>query len=142
MNEYIDPSDVDVFAKTLYGEARGEGLKGIEAVASVIINRLKVAVKRGDFWWGRTVKEICLKPYQFSCWNPEDLNFKKIREVTDKEPLFDVCLRVAKRAMLGFLTDTTRGATHYHAKSVHPAWARHLVPVEDIGNHLFYTEII
>ena len=51
----------EIFAKTLYGEARGEGLKGIEAVACVIVNRLKKPC-----WWGHTIQEVCLKPAQFS----------------------------------------------------------------------------
>ena len=31
--------DVEIMAKTIYGEARGEGAEGMEAVALVIINR-------------------------------------------------------------------------------------------------------
>ena len=34
-------SDVDILARTLYGEARGEGIDGIEAVACGIMNRFK-----------------------------------------------------------------------------------------------------
>ena len=138
----LPADEVDVMAKTLYGEARGENLSGIEAVACVIMNRHKVASSKGDYWWGKTVKEICLKPFQFSCWNIGDPNFKKIRAVPADDPVFDMCLRVSQRAMLGFLPDITHGATHYHTKTSHPAWARHLIPVEEIGNHLFYRELI
>ena len=34
-------NDEDILARTLYGEARGEGIDGIEAVACVIMNRYK-----------------------------------------------------------------------------------------------------
>lgn len=32
--------DVDVLARTIFGEARGETVSGMEAVASVVMNRL------------------------------------------------------------------------------------------------------
>lgn len=37
-----DDSEEDVFTATLYGEARGEVTKGIEAVAHVILTRAKL----------------------------------------------------------------------------------------------------
>ena len=40
MDVITDPQELpvgDVLARTLYGEARGEGLSGIEAVACVIL---------------------------------------------------------------------------------------------------------
>jgi len=138
----LPADEVDVMAKTLYGEARGEGLIGVEAIACTIMNRHKIALSKGDYWWGKTIKEICLKPFQFSCWNTNDPNFKKIRDVSYENPVFKMCCRVSERAMTGFLPDITNGATHYHTKTTNPAWARHLVPVEEIGNHLFYREII
>ena len=33
--------DVDILARTIYGEARGEGQEGMEAVACVVMNRYK-----------------------------------------------------------------------------------------------------
>jgi len=45
------------------------------------------------------------------------------------------------RALTGFLTDITHGATHYHNKQVNPSWARKLTPVYEYKNHLFYREI-
>ena len=124
----------EIFAKTLYGEARGEGLKGIEAVACVIVNRLKKPC-----WWGRTIMEVCLKPAQFSCWNKNDPNCQLLSTDLSQEPIFDVCKRVAVRAIKGLLPDVTKGSTHYHTLSVNPKWASALVPNAQIGNHLFYT---
>ena len=72
--------ELEIFAKTLYGEARGESLAGIEAVANVILNRHKMALHQHHTWWGKTIPEICLKPMQFSCWNPMDPNFKLLQQ--------------------------------------------------------------
>ena len=47
----------DIFAKTIFGEARGETLAGQEAVASVILNRVKKSQQKGHCWWGNTIVE-------------------------------------------------------------------------------------
>jgi len=77
MNNY-NIEEVDVLARTLYGEARGEGLLGLEAIANVIMNRLKISRKKTNgYWWGNSIVGICRKPYQFSCWNKDDLKYRK-----------------------------------------------------------------
>ena len=50
-----------IVAITILAEARGEGNKGMYAVAAVIAQR--------SFERKRTPEQVCLKPYQFSCWN-------------------------------------------------------------------------
>jgi spore germination cell wall hydrolase CwlJ-like protein len=44
----------------------------------------------------------------------------------------------AAMALDGRLPDTVNGATHYHALSVRPPWARGQAPCAALGNHLFY----
>ncbi|PJB71692.1 MAG: hypothetical protein CO093_04590 [Alphaproteobacteria bacterium CG_4_9_14_3_um_filter_47_13] len=51
--------DIEILARTIWGEARGEGQKGMLAVASVIMNRV-----RCGGWWGSTIQDVCRKPYQ------------------------------------------------------------------------------
>ena len=126
--------ETEILAKTIYGEARGEGLSGMEAIANVVMNRVH---KKN--WWGQTISEVCLKPKQFSCWNENDPNGKLIKGDLTTDSVFQVCCRIAKRAIKGLLPDITKGSTHYHALSVNPAWANRLVPNAQIGNHLFYT---
>ena len=70
--------DEDILARTLYGEARGEKIAGMEAIASVILNRLAFSRQKNGYWWGNTITEICRKPYQFSCWNQDDVNYQKL----------------------------------------------------------------
>ncbi|GAA0625802.1 cell wall hydrolase [Thalassospira tepidiphila] len=133
--------EVEVLARTLYGEARGEELAGIEAVASVILNRVAFAKRRGRYWWGNDVKSVCLKPAQFSCWNEADPNRKKLLALSPRDPAYRLCKRIAKCAVVGELPDPTDGATHYHTHAVDPFWARGHVPVTEIGGHLFYKDI-
>lgn len=134
--------DTDTLARTIYGEARGELVRGQEAVAAVVINRVRRArVRGGRYWWGATIEEVCHKPWQFSCWNPNDPNREKIRTVTAENRTFQTCLRVARRAVSGTLKDATGGATHYHALGAAPVWARRLAPCAEIGRHQFYNDV-
>jgi len=136
--EFLKDIEIDVLARTLWGEARGEGIDGMQAVASVILNRVEIAKRAGGYWWGNTVIQVCQKPYQFSCWNKQDPNFKKLISVTEDDIQFGTALRVARRAMLGFIKDATNGATHYHTLNIMPHWAQGQKPTARIGHHLFY----
>lgn len=132
-----DNSEINVLARTIWGEARGEGFAGMQAVANVIMNR----VKRGG-WYGLTITEVCKKPYQFSCWNVNDVNYAKIQNVTTADNQFLQATEIAQRAVAGTLPDITSGATEYHATSIKPAWNyAKLEEVGVIGNHKFYRSI-
>lgn len=137
--EFYNEIQTDVLARTIWGEARGEGTDGMDAIACVILNRVKVAEDHGGkFWWGSNIVQVCQKPYQFSCWNRSDPNFQKLQDVDSKDLYFATAVRIAVRAVAGILKDSTNGATHYHAKSVDPYWARDEKPTATIGNHIFY----
>lgn len=128
--------DIDILARTIYGEARGECHEGQLAVGLVILNRY-VSKK----WFaGKTVADTCLKARQFSCWNAEDPNSEKIKNLSDSE--------LSKyKAIASYLLanmeciDITNGATHYHTKKINPVWARGKKPCAVIGNHIFYKNI-
>ena len=130
--------NIDLMARTIWGEARGETLTGKEAVANVILNRFKLSQRRGKMWWGNTIEEICLKPYQFSCWNKNDPNYLKLKTITEADPQFAICQRIATRALNGVLPDHVFGADHYHTVIILPDWAESRAAVATIGHHVFY----
>lgn len=68
--------EIDLLARTAWGEARGEGVSGMQAVINVVQNR----VARGG-WWGATIEDVVLKPWQFSAWNANDPNRAKLLAV-------------------------------------------------------------
>ncbi len=138
MKEFYNEMSVDVLARTLWGEARGEGAEGMKAVACVILNRVKVAQEKGRFWWGNNIIQVCQKPYQFSCWNRSDPNFRKLQSVDKEDLYFATALRIARRAVAGVLDDITGDATHYHAANIKPYWAQGKTPTIMIGHHKFY----
>jgi len=128
-------------ARTLWGEARGESVRGKEAVAAVVMNRVRRARALGGYWWGMTPIQVCRKPWQFACWNDGDPNHAKMLAVGADDPVFRICLRIARRAIAGTLKDPTHGATHYHAKDSSPPWARNRKPSAVIGGHRFYNDV-
>ena len=138
MHDFYRELETDVLARTLWGEARGEGPQGMKAVAAVILNRVRRADEKGSFWWGNNIIQVCQKPYQFSCWNRSDPNFKKLQAVDDTDLYFATALRIARRSVINQITDQTEGATHYHAAGISPYWARNEKPTAVIGNHIFY----
>lgn len=138
MRGFYREIEADVLARTLYGEARGEGTVGMQAVANVVLNRVAESDKRGTYWWGNNVIQVCQKPYQFSCWNRADVNFRKLQAVDEKDLYFATAMRIARRALIGNVADITKGATHYHATQVTPYWARGQKATTTIGNHVFY----
>jgi len=107
-------------AKTIYGEARGESIETMLAVGWVIRNRLHT--KR----YGDTYKDVVLQPKQFSCWNKNDPNYKKIKG-TITGNLWEVCIGVA----IVVIQSTERhnpipNVRHYYDKSLDsnpPYWA-------------------
>jgi len=125
---------VDVVARTIWGEARGEGETGMQAVACVIANRV---ARPG--WWGRDWRGVCLAPYQFSCWNTNDPNLAKLSLVTAADPAFAAALEIAAAAVTGQLGDITNGATNYHTLAIHPSWADAMTETARIGGHVFYA---
>lgn len=130
--------EIDVMARTLWGEARNEGTAGMQAVACVILNRIKTARALGGYWWGHNIIEVCHKPYQFSCWNKTDPNYRKLLAVTDDNIHFATAKRISRRAVLGFIDDPTYGADHYHTKAVAPYWSQGKTPTNVIGQHVFF----
>lgn len=125
--------DIDTLARTIWGEARGEGNAGMQAVANVVMNR----VRHGG-WWGNDIEAVCRKPFQFSCWNKDDPNCALLPSIDEKDIHFATALRIARRAACGVLADITDGADHYHAAGIYPLWSRGEKPVAVIGRHIFY----
>lgn len=127
--------DVDILARTIYGEARGETDEGKRAIGLCILNRYK-----SKKWFSaNTIAEVCQKPLQFSCWNKNDPNCKKITTATEAvlRPYWDL----AERLVNGEYADITNGATHYHTKNCRPAWSKGKLPCAIIGNHVFFNNI-
>ena len=126
----VDPKTLDeddILTRTVYGEARGESADGQAAVAWVILNR---ASKRRSYM-GTTIKEVCLKPQQFSCWNANDPNRATLLSLNTNDPLYKSIHEIVVQVLNGTRPDKTHGSLHYHASSmsIKPKWTNGKTPV-------------
>ena len=129
-----EEKDIDAPAKTIYGEARGESEEGKYAVAHTVRNRQE---SKKPWLKGNTIEETCKKPKQFSCWNDNDVNRKKLQNVTPEYR------EIAKNVIQGRHQDNTGGATHYYSDSLPkpPSWAKSKTSSAVIGHHKFFNNI-
>jgi spore germination cell wall hydrolase CwlJ-like protein len=142
--------DINYLAATLVGEARGEPIEGIIAVANVIKNRCYAS--------GKNYEEVCLSPKQFSCWNQDDKNFNYIRDFHRqlengeeiKDPYLIQCIAVARCVHNNEFVDNTKFALNYvttaryqlatSRKSPVDTWITKMKPTVTLGNHVFLRE--
>lgn len=129
------PVDRDAIIRTVWGESRGEGQLGQEAVAHVILNRVS-----NPGWWGRTPYTVCHAPKQFSCWNLDDPNAAKIRALCASDDDYQRVATVVNGVLSGLVPDPTKGADHYKVNGTKASWDVSTVnqPGVVIGHHVFF----
>jgi len=136
-----------ILATTLVLEAGGEGNKGMDAVAHVILNRAKT---NHNGWGSSAVKQV-LRPYQFSMWNDYTAGREKwtavLKKAQSREDQWAYALPLAKQLVAGTLAskDITGGATFYYkpvtANSDSLVFTRdpNYIQTKKIGKHVFGT---
>lgn len=117
----VTASEVACLAATLYHEARGEGVEGLQAVAHVALNR-----KQARNWPG-TICGVVRQPGQFA-YRP-----------APKNDAYEEAVRVAANALAGKTTDPTNGATYFFSGRA-PGWSRGMTTTARIGGHVFKRE--
>jgi spore germination cell wall hydrolase CwlJ-like protein len=156
----VSANDIDVLARTIFGEARGEPLDGQIAVAFAVLHRAAIALayrqrfKRQHPHFGDgSVASACQQPKQFSCWNTGDPNQLACSRVTMASPAFQRATYVAHAVLQGQVEDRLPRATHYctPAASLHTDWVtgvpahdgrQAIPPAEKLGaicGHIFYA---
>lgn len=132
-------SDIDVLARTIYGEARNQTTEGKTAVGYVILQR---SVERQQ-----SITDVCLAPFQFSCWNEKDPNRLIIQHVGLDNRVFLECFGIACLVITTSIPNPAPGANHYFtvkppniietALNWPPSWAKGMELVKVIGAHEF-----
>ncbi len=130
---------INVVARTLYMEARGEGNVGLNLVMTVIWNRAGGNVDN--------LADVCLKPLQFSCWNKlsnktpstYSIQFPKGAASGSGSEMssWDVCVNLANSAFNGtFKPANSEWNAYYNPNKANPDWADQLIGAETIGRHI------
>ena len=139
MRPFVLEADADDRARALqcmsqaiYYEAAREPLSGKQAVAQVVLNRVRHPAYPksvcGVVYLGAARATGC--QFTFTCdgslkWTPQPALWKQVQDV-------------ARRALAGYVDKAVGSATHYHAAYVAPYWAPTLVKMTQVGQHIFY----
>jgi len=139
----LTPADIETAARTVFGEARGENDLAKLWVACTLVNRWRAT--HGPYKRDDTLTLACQRNLQYSCWNPNDPNFKQVHLVGPTDPAYLDCMLAVLKALTG--SDKTAGATLYHtiqppawARAWPPTWAKKAIKLHEVGAHVFYRE--
>lgn len=124
--------DLECLTQAVYYEARGEGRSGMEAVAQVVLNRVRhPAFPKsvcGVVFQGAARRTGC--QFSFTCngamrgrVNPAAWNRAR---------------SIASAALSGSVSVAVGSATHFHTTGVAPGWRNSLIRVGQVGSHVFY----
>ncbi|MEM9734600.1 MAG: cell wall hydrolase [Pseudomonadota bacterium] len=120
-------------ANGIYFEARGESKKGQQAVAQVILNRVKNPTYPnsicGVVYQNTHMRNAC--QFSFACDGKRDrINSRKH---------WNIAVKIANDAIEGrFWLRSVGSSSHYHADYVWPRWRKKMRKMTKIGRHIFY----
>jgi spore germination cell wall hydrolase CwlJ-like protein len=122
---------ITCLARSIYWEAKGKSPADMEAVASVVMNRL------GHEGFPDTVCAVVkqgseTRNCQFSWWC--DGRSDQVQEETQ----YAIAKEIARKALNKQLNDRTHGAMYFHDRKVKPAWARKYIKTTETSMFLFY----
>lgn len=109
-----------------YMEARNQGVKGMQAVTWVVLNRTKHPS------YPSTPCAVIYAPFQFE-WTRGGTKV----QVKEKD-VYMQAERVVEGVLSGKLKDNTNSSTHFHSTRIKPVWANRLSYTTTIGSHCFY----
>ena len=144
----LQDQDIRCLVSNLFFEARGEGVKGMQAVSNVTINRVRstkypnsicaVVFQRKQFSWTKqeqwsTIEQVLRGDIGASKrFNQKDVvGYYQALEIASKAVLNP------SRAIVVVPEDTL----WYHAEYVRPSWASRLKKIKKVGKHVFYTKV-
>ncbi|WP_166359707.1 cell wall hydrolase [Pseudomonas akapageensis] len=122
---------ITCLARSIYWEAKGGEPADMEAVASVVMNRV------GHEGFPDTVCKVVKqgsekKACQFSWW----CDGRSDQVVEDDR--YTIAKEIARKALNQQLTDRTQGALYFHNRHVSPDWAKEYIKTTETGYFLFY----
>lgn len=124
--------DLECLTQALYYEARGEGRAGMEAVAQVVLNRVRhPAFPKsvcGVVFQGAARKTGC--QFSFTC--------SGVMRGRVNQAAWNRARTIASSALSGSVAAAVGNATHFHTTAVAPGWRNSLVRVSQVGSHVFY----
>jgi len=131
--------DIVCLAQNIYFEARNQSDLGKEAVAEVVLNRVKSTsypstvcsvTKQAKQRFGKILTNKC--QFSWYCDGKSDIP-------TDTQSWIK-SIKIAQQILSHDSRNLTQGSTHYHSVTVSPYWKKSLNRVVQIDDHIFYKE--
>lgn len=131
-------------ASVIKAEARGESEQGRIAVLGVIVTR---ALRAPRYGWSKNPASVVKQANQFSCLNPNDPNYERIKEwmSNPKAYLYDY-LSMLESYLSCKINTPMVGADHYLNPKTADPWVvdrfnKSFHIVGTVGNHRFYESL-
>lgn len=116
----LSNSDINLLARCVYAEARGEPYTGMVAVAAVVLNRVRSSK------FPNTIAGVIYEPWAFTCVNDGQINLS----------FNETAMKAARDAMNGW--DPTNGCLfYYNPATATSKWIWSLKVELKIGRHSF-----
>ncbi len=123
---------VTCLTQAVYYEAGFEPIQGAQAVAQVVLNRVRHPIFPksvcGVVYQGADLKTGC--QFSFTC----DGSLAK----TPAKGAWDRARAVAEKALGGYVQKDVGEATHYHTQWIMPWWAPTVSKIAQVGTQIFY----
>jgi hypothetical protein len=129
-------SEIKCLATAIYFEARGEGVRGEEAVAQVILNRVK------DPAYPKTICGVVYQNAQYLHRCQFSFACDGSRDAIVEKAAWAESLAIARRIVTGgngTIVAEIGDSISYHSTDVAPDWSGSLRRVDRIGHHVFYA---
>ena len=122
---------ITCLSRSIYWEAKGISSADMEAVASVVMNRLG---HEGfpDTVCGVVKQGVETRACQFSWWC--DGRSDQVQE----EGEYTEAKEIARKALNQQLKDRTKGALYFHDRNVNPSWAKQYIKTAETAKFMFY----
>jgi spore germination cell wall hydrolase CwlJ-like protein len=122
---------ITCLSRTIYWEAKNEGAASMEAIASVVMNRL------GHKGFPNTICGVVKQGHeqgacQFSWWcdgRSDD---------AEEDMHYVIAKEIARKALNRNLPDRTGGAMYFRQRKANPGWSAEYIKTVEIGEHVFY----
>lgn len=122
----LSARELRCLALNVYHEARGESRAGQIGVAQITVNRAESAFRNKT-----TICSVVYDTQQFS-WTHSKRHLRPMGEA------WEASLEVAKEVADGLRIRGLETSLFFHATSIRtPHWARHMVPLQAIGQHTY-----
>ena len=126
-----------ILVQTVLGEASGEGVEGMLAVANVIKNRALSGAYPPD------PKDVATQKKQFSAWNAvSEGGNNPAATFPVGSPEYKEALKIVQSVFNNTMPDNTYGSLQFHTNNITPYWADEAITegvgAMSIGNHTFY----